>query len=44
MYRQVFNDFKAIMRDKNERKEFIGGFASYIVMFALVYVVIYVFH
>ena len=37
MYKQVFNDFKEIMRDKHERKEFIGGFACVIAMFTVMY-------
>lgn len=38
MYKQIYNDFKEIMRDKHERKEFIGGFACVIAMFAVMYV------
>ena len=37
MYKQVFNDFKAIMRDKHERNEFLGGFAFVLAMFAVTY-------
>ena len=37
MYKQIYIDFKDIMRDKHERKEFIGSFACVIAMFAAMY-------
>lgn len=37
MYKQAFNDFKEIMRDKHERKEFLGGFACVIAMMVITY-------
>ena len=38
MYKKIYNDFKDIMRDKRERKDFIGGIACVIAMFAVMYV------
>ena len=42
--RQTIRDFKAIMADKNERKEFIGGFACVLAMMVILYMVIVIFH
>lgn len=41
---QTIRDFKAIMADKRERKEFIGGLACVIVMMLIAYIVIAIFH
>ena len=42
--RQMMTDFKAIMADKQERKEFIGSFACVIVTLAMIYMAIAIFH
>jgi hypothetical protein len=44
MYKEIFNDFKDIMRDKKERKEFLGGFACVLVAMAECYFAILIFH
>ena len=41
---QTLKGFKAIMADKRERKEFLGGFACVIVTMLIVYIVIVIFH
>ena len=41
---QVIRDFKAIMADKHERKEFIGGFACVIAVMVILYMMIVIFH
>ena len=42
MYKQVFNDFKEIMRDKRERKEFLGGFACVVAIFVWLYAALWI--
>ena len=42
--RQTIRDFKAIMADKRERTEFIGGIACVIATLAVLYVAIVIFH
>ncbi len=44
MYKEIFNDFKDIMRDKKERKEFLGGFACVLAVMAECYFAILIFH
>ena len=42
--KQIIKDFKAILADKQERKEFIGGFTCVIAMMAVMYLLMVVFH
>ena len=42
--RQTIRDFKVIMADKGERKEFIGGLACVIAMIVVMYIAIMIFH
>ena len=42
--RQVIRDFKTIMADRRERKEFIGSFACVMVVLVMLYVVLVIFH
>ena len=41
--KQVIRDFKAIMADWHERKEFIGGFACVILMMAVIFILVVMF-
>ena len=41
--KQVIRDFKAIMADRHERREFIGSFACAIVMIAVMYLLMVMF-
>ena len=42
--KQTIRDFKVIMADKHERKEFIGSFACVIAMMVVMYITIVIFH
>ncbi len=42
--RQMIANFKAIMADKRERKEFVGSFACVIVTLAVLYITIVIIH
>ena len=41
--RQTTENFKVIMRDKNERTEFVGGFLCCVVAMVVLFVVILIF-